>query len=68
MVAAFAELETNLRCECQMEGIAKAKIEGAYDGRKPSIDCAAIEALRAEGRGRPKSVSGLGSAAVLCTD
>lgn len=38
MLAGFAEFETNLRKERQAEGIAKAKAEGRYKGRKPSID------------------------------
>src|SRR5690606_30423839 len=41
MLGVFAEFETNLRRERQMEGIAKAKAAGAYKGRKPSIDPAA---------------------------
>src|ERR1700704_456166 len=38
MLGVFAEFETNLRRERQMEGIAKAKANGVYKGRKPSID------------------------------
>src|SRR5262249_50278866 len=38
MLGVFAEFETNLRRERQMEGIAKAKAEGVYRGRKRSID------------------------------
>jgi DNA invertase Pin-like site-specific DNA recombinase len=33
--------------ERQREGIAKAKAEGAYKGRKPSIDAAKVKALAA---------------------
>src|SRR6478735_844997 len=51
MLGVFAEFETNLRRERQMEGIAKAKAEGVYRGRKPSIDAAQIRALAAEGIG-----------------
>ena len=36
--AFFAEFETNLRRERQL--IAKAKVAGVYEGRKPSIDVA----------------------------
>ena len=36
MLSVFAEFETNLRKERQMEGIAKAKEKGVYKGRKPS--------------------------------
>ena len=38
MLGVFAEFETNLRKERQMEGIAKAKLAGVYKGRPPSID------------------------------
>src|SRR4051794_16924973 len=38
MLGVFAEFETAIRKERQMEGIAKAKAEGVYKGRKPSID------------------------------
>ena len=49
MLGVFAEFETNLRKERQMEGIAKAKAEGVYKGRPPSIDCAKVLELKAEG-------------------
>ena len=51
MLDVFAEFETNLRRERQLEGIAKAKAAGVYKGRKPSIDRAAVVQLRAEGLG-----------------
>src|ERR1700754_3827315 len=38
MLGVFAEFETNLRKERQMEGIAKAKSEGRYKGRPVTID------------------------------
>lgn len=38
MLAVFAEFETNLRKERQMEGIAKAKAEGVYRGGKVRLD------------------------------
>jgi DNA invertase Pin-like site-specific DNA recombinase len=38
MLGVFAEFETNLRRERQLEGIAKAKAAGVYKGRLPSID------------------------------
>lgn len=34
-----------------MEGIAKAKAEGVYEGRRPSIDTVQARALAAEGVG-----------------
>jgi DNA invertase Pin-like site-specific DNA recombinase len=36
MLGVFAEFETNLRKERQMEGIAKAKAAGKYKGAKPT--------------------------------
>ncbi len=53
MLGVFAEFETNLRRERQLEGIAKAKEAGLYagKGRKPSVDVAAVKKLRADGVG-----------------
>jgi DNA invertase Pin-like site-specific DNA recombinase len=51
MLGVFAEFETAIRKERQMEGIAKAKAEGVYKGRKPSIDGDRIRALASEGKG-----------------
>lgn len=51
MLEVFAEFETNLRRERQMEGIAKAKAAGVYKGRPPTIDVEAVRKLRAEGKG-----------------
>jgi DNA invertase Pin-like site-specific DNA recombinase len=36
MLGVFAEFETNLRRERQLEGVAKAKKEGKYQGRQPT--------------------------------
>jgi DNA invertase Pin-like site-specific DNA recombinase len=36
MLGVFAEFETNLRRERQLEGIAKAKARGVYNGRRPN--------------------------------
>lgn len=49
MLGAFAEFETNLRRERQMEGIAKAKAEGRYKGRPVTVDKEAICRLHSEG-------------------
>ena len=49
MLGAFAEFETALRKERQMEGIAKAKAAGKYIGRPKSIDEDAIKATLLEG-------------------
>lgn len=49
MLGVFAEFETALRRERQMEGIAKAKAAGVYKGRKPSVPAEEIQRLRADG-------------------
>lgn len=49
ILGAFAEWETEIRKERQAEGIAKAKAEGVYKGRKPSVDVEAVRRLKAEG-------------------
>jgi DNA invertase Pin-like site-specific DNA recombinase len=49
MLGVFSEFETNLRRERQLEGIAKAKANGVYKGRKPSVDVAQVRSLKAEG-------------------
>lgn len=51
MLGVFAEFETNLRRERQMEGIAKAKAAGVYKGRRPTIDPAEVLRLKKEGLG-----------------
>ena len=51
MLSVFAELETNLRKDRQMEGIAKAKEKGVYKGRKSSIDVEKIKELKESGLG-----------------
>ena len=51
MLGVFAEFETNLRRERQLEGIASAKLRGVYKGRKPSIDPAKIKKMKADGMG-----------------
>jgi DNA invertase Pin-like site-specific DNA recombinase len=54
MLGVFAEFETNLRRERQLEGIAKAKAEGVYKGRPASIDVAKVRELKARGVGATK--------------
>jgi len=51
MLGVFAELETNLRKERQIEGIARAKEKGVYKGRRSKIDVDQIKTLKAEGLG-----------------
>ena len=60
MLGVFAEFETNLRKERQMEGIAKAKAEGKYLGRKPSIDIAKVRKLKEQGMGASAIAKELG--------
>ncbi|WP_234853385.1 recombinase family protein [Paracoccus everestensis] len=62
MLGVFAEFETNLRKERQLEGIAKAKAAGVYKGRKPSLDVAAIKQLRANGMGPAEIAKRMGVA------
>jgi len=49
MLGVFAEFETSLRRERQLEGIAKAKAAGVYRGRKPQIDADRVRELKADG-------------------
>ena len=60
MLGVFAEFETNIRKERQMEGIAKAKAEGVYTGRKPSIDADKVRAMAAGGMGATAIAKALG--------
>ena len=48
MLGVYAEFETNLRRERQLEGISAAKARGVYKSRKPSIDAGEILRLRRE--------------------
>ena len=60
MLGVFAEFETNLRKERQMEGIEKAKEKGVYKGRKPSIDASAVKELKEKGMGASAIAKELG--------
>lgn len=42
MLGVFAQFETAIRRERQLEGIAKAKAKGVYKGRKRTVDATAI--------------------------
>ena len=57
MLGVFAEFETNLRRERQMEGIAAAKTRGVYKGRKPKIDPAEVRRLHREERLSPTAIA-----------
>jgi DNA invertase Pin-like site-specific DNA recombinase len=56
MLGVFAEFETNLRRERQLEGIAKAKAAGVYKGRPASIDADQVRKLKADGM-RPSDIA-----------
>src|SRR5271167_3802267 len=67
MLGVFAEFETNLRRERQLEGINAAKARGVYKGRKPSIDVTEIQRLRGEENLGPAAIArrlGIGRASV----
>ena len=57
MLGVFAEFETNLRRERQMEGIAAAKAKGVYKGRPATIDPAEIRRLHKEERLGPAAIA-----------
>lgn len=60
ILASFAEFEADIRKERQADGIAKAKSEGRYKGRPPSIQREAVWALEAEGLGASAIAKRLG--------
>ena len=62
MLATFAEFETNIRKERQLEGIAKAKEKGVYKGRKPTAQAKKAEMLELleSGMSKPKIAKELG--------
>lgn len=49
MLGVFAQFETAIRRERQLEGIAKAKAAGVYKGRKPSVDKEKVRSLHGQG-------------------
>lgn len=49
MLGVFAEFENSLRHERQLVGIERAKKEGKYKGRKPSVPVDEVRRLRDEG-------------------
>jgi len=67
MLGVFAEFETNLRRERQLEGIKAARERGIYKGRKPSIDVAEVRRLRDDEKLGPAAIArrlGIGRASV----
>jgi DNA invertase Pin-like site-specific DNA recombinase len=67
MLGVFAEFETNIRRERQMEGIAQAKDRGVYKGRKRSVDSGEVRRLHVEEKLGPTAIAkrlGIGRASV----
>lgn len=62
MLGVFAEFETAIRRERQMEGIAKAKARGVYTGRKASVPVEEVRRMREEGIGASAIAKELGIA------
>jgi DNA invertase Pin-like site-specific DNA recombinase len=60
MLGVFAEFETNIRRERQLEGIARAKAAGVYKGRPASIDAARVREMKAQGLGSTAIARALG--------
>jgi DNA invertase Pin-like site-specific DNA recombinase len=62
MIGAVAEFEREMMLERQREGIAKAKAEGKYKGRKPTAKAQAgeVKALREQGLGASEIAKRLG--------
>ena len=60
MLGVFAELETNIRKERQMEGIELAKRKGVYKGGTQRIDVEEIKRLKSEGLGVTKIAKTMG--------
>lgn len=60
MLGVFAEFETNLRRERQLEGIAKAKAAGVYQGRPAGIDAGEVRRLSEGGMGATEIARTLG--------
>ena len=66
ILGAVAAFETDIRKERQLEGIERAKANGVYKGRKPSVDTVAVKSLREQGVG-PSEIAkrlGIGRASV----
>ena len=51
MLAAIAEFERGLLLERQREGVAQAKADGKYKGRKPTAPAKAAEVFRFDAEG-----------------
>jgi DNA invertase Pin-like site-specific DNA recombinase len=68
MLGAIAELERGLLLERQREGVAKAKADGKYKGRKPTARARAAEVIKLEAQGLQRTeiawLTGIGVASV----
>jgi DNA invertase Pin-like site-specific DNA recombinase len=68
MLAAIAEFERGLLLERQREGVAKAKQDGKYKGRKPTARAKSAEVIRLDAEGfQPTEIAerlGIGVASV----
>ena len=62
VIGAIAQFERELMLERQREGIARAKAEGRYKGRPPSIDAAQIRRMKEDGIGPAMIAKRLGVA------
>ena len=62
MLAVFAAFETDVRRERQLEGIALAKRQGVYTGRKATLDRARVKQMAKDGVGPAKIARELGMA------
>ncbi len=51
MIGAVAQFEREMMLERQRDGIAKAKAEGKYKGRKPTARARAVEIMALHGEG-----------------
>lgn len=60
MLGVFAEFETNLRKERQLEGIAAAKVRGVYKGRPAKLDAAGVRDQAEAGAGATDIARNLG--------
>ena len=57
MLGVFAEFETNLRRERQMEGISAAMARGVYKGRTPKIDADEVRRLYHDDKLSPSAIA-----------
>jgi DNA invertase Pin-like site-specific DNA recombinase len=61
MLAAIAEFERGLLLERQREGVAKARLDGKYKGRKPTARAEAAEVIRLDVEGLQRTGIGVAS-------